>query len=561
MKKAAALAFILLCGIAFRAQSNAAAHALDFWSDAPHGELAAALTEQMTDTELLSQILMFGWAGAEPNELLYQWVSRGLGNIKVFGWNTENLRLLAETIGALQKAAAHRRFKIPLFVASDQEGGWIRHVKGETSITPGNMAIGASGYPADAWYSAYYICRELRALGINMNFAPTLDLFTNPHSTIIGIRSFGDDPAQAGRLGAAFAAGSRAAGIIPTAKHFPGHGSTRFDSHVRLPVIDIDTETFENRELHPFKTLIEEKIPAIMSGHLSFPQIDSSGAPASLSKYVLTELLRGQLGFEGLIITDDIMMNGDILFAGSVSRAVRLAIEAGNDIIISSALAKTDDALWTANLALMETDAAFRARVKDAACRVIAAKLDYFKSENPAPLEPDSSALDRCIPDKDGQRFFLEQACRSITVYKQTALPLTAEQAGRVLLAGALPKFFEEGKKRYRNSGEFHFSYDPGPKETAWMCSHILDVAAGYDAVVVCVANPSSATIAQTLKMSGKKVAALSIMSPLPAFALDWADEILLGYSYSPHTFNALFGALAGEYDAAGTLPFTERKK
>ena len=214
MKKNAALAFILLCGIAFRAQSNAAAHALDFWSDAPHGELAAALTEQMTDTELLSQILMFGWAGAEPNELLYQWVSRGLGNIKVFGWNTENLRLLAEAIGALQKAAAHRRFKIPLFVATDQEGGWIRHVKGETSVTPGNMAIGASGYPADAWYSAYYICRELRALGINMNFAPTLDLFTNPYSTIIGIRSFGDDPAQAGRLGAAFAAGSRAAGII-----------------------------------------------------------------------------------------------------------------------------------------------------------------------------------------------------------------------------------------------------------------------------------------------------------------------------------------------------------
>ncbi len=560
MKKSAALALIFVCRIAFCLPLWAADQKIDFWSSEPNGELAAAITDQMSDAELLSQILMFGWAGAEPDEQLYDWVSRGLGSVKVFGWNTENLQLVAGAIASLQKAASLGRFRIPLFVATDQEGGWIRHVKGETSVTPGNMAIGASGYPADAWYSAYYICRELKALGINMNFAPTLDLFTEPNSTIIGIRSFGDDPARAGALGTAFAAGSRAAGIIPTAKHFPGHGSTRFDSHVRLPVIDIDAETFEKRELLPFKTLVDAKIPAVMSGHLSFPQIDPSGAPASLSKYFLTELLRGRLGFDGLIITDDIMMNGDIVFAGSVSRAVRLAIEAGNDIVISSAAAKPDDALWTNNLLLMDTDAAFRARVKDAARRVIEAKLDYFKSGNPAPLEPEPAALAASIPDKDGQRFFLEQACRSITVYKRTALPVTVEQAGRVLLVGSLPQFFAEGKKRYRNSGEFHFSYDLGPKETEWMCDHILDVAAGYATVIVCVANVRSATIAKMLKGAGKKVAVLSIMSPLPAFDLDWADEILLGYSYSPYTFNALFGALAGEYTASGILPFTGGK-
>ena len=257
---------------------------LSFWDNKPNDQLAREITDSMTNSELYSQILMFGWAGAEPETLLYDWVARGLGNVKVFGWNTNDIHLVAKSINSLQKSAQNNRFQIPLFVATDQEGGSIRHVKGDTLITPGNMAIGAAGYPADAWYSAYYISREIKALGINMNFAPTVDLFTNHDSSIIGTRSFGDDPNKVGILGAAFAAGSIAAGVIPTVKHFPGHGDTDLDSHGRLPVIDIDFETFKNRELVPYNYIIQEETPALMSGHLSFPQIDSTGAPASLSK-------------------------------------------------------------------------------------------------------------------------------------------------------------------------------------------------------------------------------------------------------------------------------------
>ena len=321
MKKIAAYICVLLCAAAVFSDM-AAPEDTDFWSRIPNEALARALTDNMTDMELLSQILMFGWAGAEPEDLLFDWVERGLGSVKVFGWNTGDLKLLAKSVAALQKRAARRRFKIPLFVATDQEGGWIRHVKGETALTPGNMAIGAAGTPADAWYSAFYISREIKALGINMNFAPTLDLFTNRKSTIISTRSFCSDAVDAATLGSAFAAGSRAVGVIPTAKHFPGHGDTAYDSHVFLPCIDIDFKTFDSRELVPFKRLIREKIPAIMSGHLSFPSIDKTGAPASLSKYFLTDLLRGELGYTGLIITDDMMMNGAVVFAGSLSAAI-----------------------------------------------------------------------------------------------------------------------------------------------------------------------------------------------------------------------------------------------
>lgn len=529
----------------------------NFWSDFPNEELAEFIVSRMSDEELLSQILMFGWAGAEPDNLLFQWVGgRGLGSVKVFGWNTDDINLVAKSISSLQRSATSRRFKIPLFVATDQEGGWIRHVKGKTAVTPGNMAIGAGGFPVDAWCSAYYISREIKALGINMNFAPAVDLFSNHDSTIIGTRSFGDDPERAGILGAAWANGSVSAGVIPTVKHFPGHGDTSYDSHINLPEIDIDWKTLKNRELVPFEYLIREKVPAVMSGHLSFPQIDKTGAPASLSKYFLTELLRNQMGYEGLIITDDMMMNGATMYAGSVSAAFKMAIEAGNDIVISSTTARLGENLWTSNLDSMKTDESFRLRVKDAAFRVIKAKLEYFKSDNAAPLYPEASAIGRYIPDREGDKFFIQQACRSITFYKKSQESFAGEKAGRVLLCGSLPEFFSAGKKRYPNSGEFKFSYELGPNETAWMSENILKIYDSYDTIVFLVANQRSAKIAAQLKDKGKKVVVFSIMTPTYSFGLDWAEEILLGYSWSGYTLEAMFGAMNGEFEPEGVLPF-----
>lgn len=556
MKKVFAfIVFILFTNLVFSNQSLP--DDVTFWSDYPNEILAKTIVDRMTPEELYSQILMFGWAGAEPDNLLYQWVNRGLGSVKVFGWNTDDIKLVAKSITSLQKTSARGRFKIPLFVATDQEGGWIRHVKGETANTPGNMAIGASGYPVDAWYAAYYINKEIKALGINMNFAPTVDLFTDHESTIIGTRSFGENPEYSGILGAAFSAGSIAAGVIPTAKHFPGHGDTSLDSHGALPIIDIDYKTLKERELVPFEYLIKQKIPAIMSGHLSLPKIDTTGAPASLSKHILTDILRNQLHYEGLIITDDMMMNGATLYAGSLSNAFKMAVEAGNDIVISSTTARLNESLWTSNLNLIKTDKAFEARVREAAYRVIKAKLEYFKGDNPAPLHPNPNTISQFIPDKEGQKFFLEQACRSITLYKQTNFPVKAENVGKVLLAGALPRFFSEGKKRYPNSSEFRFSYELGPNETEWMCNNILKSINGYDTIIICVSNERSARIASMLKDCGKRVIVFSIMSPVNSFDLDWADEILLGYSYSGYTFVALYAALNGEFTVKGSMPFT----
>ena len=532
--------------------------ALSFWDNIPNEQLARQLVDEMTDTELYSQILMFGWAGEEPENLLYEWVDRGLGSVKVFGWNTNDIHLVAKSISSLQKSSQENRFKIPLFVATDQEGGSIRHVKGDTLITPGNMAIGASGYPADAWYSAYYISREIKALGININFAPTVDLFTNHESSIIGIRSFGDDPQKVGILGSAFAAGSMAAGVIPTVKHFPGHGDTDLDSHGRLPVIDIDFETFKNRELIPYLSLIKEDVPAIMSGHLSFPKIDASGAPASLSKYFLTDLLRNQLGFKGLIITDDMEMVGATIYAGTISNAFKLAIEAGNDIILSSRTAQLNEALWYRNLNLMATDEQFKARIKDAAYRVIKAKLEYYKSGTEiAPLYPDPQKIDEFIPDPDGTAFFTEQACRSITVEKQGMLPLNKETCGRILVMGTLTSFFEDALLRFPQAGQVHYTYDTGPNETQWVIDQLPSITANYKTIIICVSNENHVKIANYFKDSGKNVIILSTMSPELTKSLSWCNSILLGYSWRcEYSFKAMLAVVNGEFIPEGIKPY-----
>lgn len=549
-------AFLFTGGIIFAQNGH-----VDFWSNIPNEKLAQELSDRMNDEELLAQILMFGWAGAEPSDLLNSWVTqRGLGSVKVFGWNTDNIQKVAKSVRQLQQEAAERPFKIPLFVATDQEGGWIRHVKGETSDTPGNMAIGASGYPIDAYYSGFYINREIRALGINMNFAPTVDLYSNLDSSVIGPRSFGSEPINAGILGEAFAKGSMDAGVIPTAKHFPGHGDTSLDSHGRLPQIEIDERTLNNRELIPFKYLIKADIPAIMSGHLSFPQIESDGTPASLSKKMLTEILRGQLKYEGLIITDDMMMNGATLFAGSFARAVTMAIEAGNDIIISSSTANLYDNLWTNNIRYMENNPEFRARVKDAARRVILAKLRYFKSENHAPLYPDENTIYEHIPDKEGQKFFLEQACRSISVYKAgNAMPFTPGENEKVLVAGPFLSLYNEARRCYPNVSTFHFSYELRRDESnfdEWNAARLTQVADGFDTIIIVVYDRHTANIAKRLRYMDKKVIILSIMSPVHILKdFEWADTILCGYSYSNYSFAALLSALKGEFVPKGKIP------
>lgn len=518
----------------------------DFYDSVPAAELAARITDAMTDEELLAQTFMFGWAGQEPTNLLMDWITeRSLGSIKIFGWNTEDSVELAKAVGLLQKKSNSTRFRIPLFVATDQEGGWIRHVKGLTSETPGNLAIGASGYPIDAYYEGFYIARELSVLGINLNFAPTVDLYTNHESSIIGPRSFGQSPEAAGILARAFVQGSRKAGVLTTAKHFPGHGDTALDSHGKLPSIAISQETLYNRELIPFQYLIESGVPAIMTGHLHFPAVSEHGEPATFSRYLLQTVLRGQLGFKGLVITDDMMMHGAIRYAGAVDKAVQLALEAGNDIIESSTTPRLYDAFWTENLKRMQTTPAFRLRVKDAAYRIIETKLRYFKSGNAVPLYPDVYTVADKLPDAEGQAFFLSLAARAVTIVRNKYIPYTAKPSEKILLAGGYSAFLQAGLKRF-----------PGAK-TSNLSDGLLSKAAASDTIIFCLANDSSLQLLQQLYKAypRKKYIIFSCLSPVFLSGIPEIPTAIALYSYAPVSFTAGFAALLGDYTPQGKLP------
>lgn len=530
---------------------------LDFWSDYPAEILAAEIASRMSDEELLAQMFMFGWAGTEPSKLVTYWVEqRNIGSIKIFGWNTDDVELVAKNITTLQKKSMNGRFHIPLYVATDQEGGWIRHVKGTTSDTPGNLAIGAAAYPQDAFYTGYYISKELRALGINMNFAPAVDLYTNHDSSVIGPRSFGENAEQVAILANAFAAGSLKAGVLPTAKHFPGHGDTDLDSHGKLPVIDIDRETLFNRELFPFEQLIKGGIPAIMTGHLAFPQITHNEEPASLSKTFIKTILRQNLGFEGLVISDDMMMNGATTFAGGLSEAFTLAIDAGNNILCSSTTPQINAALWTSNLEKMRTTPAFRRTVLRSAELVLRTKMEYFKGDNFVPILPEIEKIADLVPDKDGTKFFMEQACRSMTLYKKGNFPVLPNDAGKVLFVAQFQEFFDEGIKKYPGAELMYVKYTPNAAERLAAQTRLLNIANNYDTIIYLVPNQASAEVAKALKGTKAKVVVVSALSPVPVMqGFEWANSILMCYSYSDFSFRAAFAAIAGDYAPQGVLP------
>ena len=339
--------------------------------------------------------------------------------------------------------------------------------------------------------------------------------------------------------------GSNKAGVLTTAKHFPGHGDTALDSHGKLPSIAISKETFYNRELVPFQYLIDAEVPAIMTGHLNFPTVSEHGEPASFSQYLLKTVLRGQLGFKGLIITDDMMMTAAIRYAGTVAKAVQLALEAGNDIVESSTTPRLYDAFWTENLQRMQTNEAFRLRVKDAARRIIETKLRYFKSGNAVPLYPDVYAIPEKLPDAEGQAFFLSLAARAVTVVRGKYIPYTLKPGEKILLAGSYSAFLQAGLKRFPTA------------RTSNLADNIFSKTAASDTVIFCLSNDYSLKVLQQLYKAypKKRYIIFSCLSPVFLSGIPEIPTALALYSYAPVSFIAGFGALLGDFKPQGHLP------
>jgi len=277
-----------------------------------------------TDASLLSRFLL-GFEGTVLPDELRAWLAQGLGGVAIFRRNWTSVEGLRELTGEIRRAAGR-----PVLIGIDQEGGTKFSLPEPFTEWPPPAELGRLNDPEAVSQVAYAIARELRAAGCNLNFAPMLDLHMNPESPVTTRRSFGRDPRKVGRMGVAFARGLREGGVLACAKHFPGHGDAAVDPHEDLPVFAGTTQRLESVELVPFAAAVNEGVPLIMTAHILLPRIDAE-RPASLSRKMLTEVLRQRMGFQGVILADDLGM-GAIARRYAAGDAAIAAFAAGSDM-------------------------------------------------------------------------------------------------------------------------------------------------------------------------------------------------------------------------------------
>ena len=280
-----------------------------------------------SELESLAAACVFpGFDGLTPPDWVRRWLERGLGGVVLFGRNVSGG---PEQVRALTRALRAEREDV--LVAIDEEGGDVTRLEAAVgSSYPGNHALGVLDDVELTEGIAAAIAADLAAVGVDLNLAPVVDVNSDPRNPVIGIRSFGSDPELVARHGAAFVRGTQRVGVAACAKHFPGHGDTALDSHKDLPVVDADLETLGTRELVPFRAAIEAGVRAIMTAHVLVPALGEG--PATLSREVLGGLLRTELGFKGMAVTDALEM-GAISRTMPMGEAGVLALAAGADAL------------------------------------------------------------------------------------------------------------------------------------------------------------------------------------------------------------------------------------
>lgn len=259
-------------------------------------------------------------------------VRENIGGIILFKRNFESPKQVFELSKELRALSKKKSDKSPFFVSVDQEGGRVARFRSPFTEWPPMGAVGKIGSATVAFKVAQTLAQELAAVGVNLNFAPSVDIFTNPANTVIGDRAFGTDPETVAKLGSAAVRGMMKGGVLPVAKHFPGHGNTLIDSHEALPVENKTIDELNACELEPFKRVFKSRLDIVMSSHVMFPNIDPM-YPCSLSEVFLKKILRDQLRFRGLVVSDDLDMKALTNHHAKGAIAVR-ALQAGTNILL-----------------------------------------------------------------------------------------------------------------------------------------------------------------------------------------------------------------------------------
>jgi beta-N-acetylhexosaminidase len=335
------------------------------------GEKLGGAEQQMSVRDMVGQMFMISLDGTEPDYYVNKMIrERNIGGVLLFGYNMKSEAQTKALTDSLQELSMRTEPSIPLFIAVDQEGGAVSHAPW-VAQQPAAARVGARGDPAEARAIAEEMGRELLRAGVNTDLAPVVD---TGFGAAIGARSFGEDPELVAEMGAAAVEGFEAAGVVSVAKHFPNHGAASSDSHRTLPVVDHDLATLRSHDLPPFEAAVAAGVPMVMVGHLLYPAIDPE-RPASLSPEAVG-VLRGELGFEGVVVTDDLAMVG-ATGGGPPARAAVEAVKAGADLLIISSLPEQQADAYDAVVAAVESGEIPQRRIQASVERILKVKGDY----------------------------------------------------------------------------------------------------------------------------------------------------------------------------------------
>jgi len=373
----------------------------------------------VTREELVGRRFVFGLPGPDVTDAdIRLFRDTGAGGLMLYRRNFESperlLRLLARLEGALDRR---------LLVATDHEGGRVIMLGGGVTIFPDNLAAAAAGEAAFVSRQGAFEGRELRRLGVDVNFAPVLDVLTEAYSPNIGIRSYGKDPALVARCGVARIRGLQSSGVSACAKHFPGKGHAPVDAHVGLPVIDSDWGEMHASHLLPFLAAIEAGVDCVMTSHPLYPKLDPAPrTPATFSRLIVEDYLRGQLGYRGVIVSDDLEM-GAIAELAPVGEAAVLAAAAGHDLLL---VCHTESAQRAAHVAVL--NASQRGALPLRMLEQTAQRLDALQGKRPS-----RAAGGPPRPERDGEPLAKALATRSVTFVAGAPADWRSSLNGRVV--------------------------------------------------------------------------------------------------------------------------------
>lgn len=487
-----------------------------------------------------------------------------VGGIIYFSWahNTRDPHQIADLSNGIQQASLALPGGLPVLISTDQEHGIVARVGRPATLLPGAMALGANGSRTDALTAGRIAGAELRALGIRQDYAPVADVNVNPANPVIGVRSFGADPKAVAGLVAAQVRGYQRSSVAATAKHFPGHGDTAVDSHYGFPVIEHTREQWSTVDAPPFRAAIRAGIDSIMTAHIMVPALDDSGDPATLSRPILTGILREQLGYDGVVVTDSLGMQGVREKYGD-DRVPVLALKAGVDQLLNP---PSIDIAWNAVLTAVRQGELTEARLDTSLLRVLRLKNRLGLLDRPYVTH---AGVDRAV----GVRGHLLAADRiaerttTLLVNERKLLPLSRATQERVLVVGADPASPSGTTgppttvlaNALTELGFTATALPTGTAPSAAVIARAVAAAGEVDAVVVGTYNlggaSSQRTLVSQLLATGRPVVCVAVRNPYDVAQLPDVQAYLATYSWTDVELRAAARVIAGRVRPRGKLP------